>query len=291
MSARPPLVMQVGTWTTHYALLGRWLMHCGRTWNVRTASDYPSLADAQAAAERRYPGSATRWLRTGYTQARAEAYVERASRGHSCSFCGRRPDQFNEQMFVAKKNAARICDACVDRLGSLRATYRKKQDEQQERLLNTVSAHGPVRFVVRSRVLALLDLATFDSHREALQAMARLDEDGRRRALVALAPRGIAVHEIVPFTPGLYRVRPADLEPVRGRARDIVAADSGAVVLVDLDVLPAVAEALTTALLLVEAFEMLPRFAVLQGRPRRAFSGHGRFRLKPSALVLVSAHT
>ncbi len=73
--------------------------------------------------------------------------------------------------------------------------------------------------------------------------------------------------------------------------------------LADLDALPAVAEALTqtrydalsgntdrgaTALLLLQAFDMLPRFAVLQGRPRRAFSGHGRFRLRPGAPVLVS---
>lgn len=169
-----------------------------------------------------------------------------------------------------------------------------------------MSADRPVRFVLRSRFLALLDIATFDRHREALQAMAALDADGRRRALVALAPRGVAVHELVPFTPGLYRVRPADLEPVRGRARDIVAADSGAVVLADFDALPEVAKALTqtryddlsgntnrgaTALLLLQAFDMLPRFAVLQGRPRRVFSGHGRFRLRPGAPVLVAAHT
>jgi hypothetical protein len=337
MSARPRLVTQSGTWTTHYALLGRgvgfdgagrifigdtllgrvprlaiaatpagrwWLMHCGRTWNVRTAWDYPSLADAQAAAERRYPGSATRWRRTGYTQARAEAYEERAWRGHCCSFCGRRPVDVEGQMFVAKKNAARVCDVCVDRFVTLREKYRQERDEQQERLLNTVSASGPVRVVLRSRFVAVLDLAAFDRHREALQAMARLDEDGRRRALVAMAPHGVAVHEVTPFTPGLYRVRPADLEPARGRARDIVAVDSGAVVLADLDALPAVAGALTptrydalsgntdrgaTARSLWEAFGG-PRFAVLQGRPRRAYTGRGRFRLRPGALVLVSSH-
>jgi hypothetical protein len=230
--------------------------------------------------------------------------VERASRGHSCSFCGRRPDQFNEQTFVAKKNAARICDVCVDGFASLRVKYRRERDEQQERLLNTVSADRPVRFVLRSRFLALLDVATFDRHREALQAMTPLDEDGRRRALVALAPRGIAVRELAPFTPGLHRVRPVDLEPAAGRARDVVAVDSGAVVLVALDALPAVAEKLTqarydalsgntdhgaTALELWKALDG-PRFAVLRGRPRRAFSGHGRFRLRAGTPVLVSAH-
>jgi hypothetical protein len=160
MTGRPPLVMLAGTWTTHYALLGRgvgfngrgrifigdtllgrvprlaiattaagnWcLMHCGRAWNVRTSFDYPSLAAAQAAAERRYPGSTTRWARTGYTQARAEAYLNRASRGHECSFCGRRPDQV-AAMLVAKKNAARVCDVCVDNFASLRENCRTGLD-------------------------------------------------------------------------------------------------------------------------------------------------------------------
>ena len=339
MTGRPPLVMLAGTWTTHYALLGRgvgfngrgrifigdtllgrvprlaiaataagrwWLLHCGRTWNVRTASDYSSLADAQAAAERRYPGSATRWLRTGYTQARAEAYVNRASQGHTCSFCGRRPDQVDEQMFVAKKNAARICDQCVDDFGTLRTRYRKALDEQQERLLNTVSRADPVRFVLRSRFLVLLDYSTFDAHREALAAMAPLDEQARRRALDTLAPSPrIGVHVLAPFTPGLYRVRPADMEPAAGRGRDVVGVESGAIVLVDLEALPTVANALTqkrydslagntdrgaTALQLWKDFGG-PRFAVLQGGPRRAFSGQGRFRLRPGAPVLVSAHT
>jgi hypothetical protein len=330
--------MQAGTWTTHYALLGRgvgfnsagrifigdtllgrvprlaiaangggrwWLMHCGRTWNVRTASDYPSLAEAQRAAERRYPGSATRWLRTGYTRARAEAHVERASRGHTCSFCGRRPDQLDEQMFVAKQNAARICGVCVDDVASLRMKYRKERDEQQERLLNTVSAVKRVSFILRSPFLVLLDLSTFHRHRSALQALARLDEAGRRRALDALTPaRSIGVRKLSPFTPGLYRVQPADLTPARGRARDIVEVESGALVLADLETLPTIAEALTparydalsgntdrgtTALRLWKDFGG-PRFAVLQGRPRRAFSGHGTFRLRPGTPVLVSAH-
>jgi hypothetical protein len=338
-TARPPLVMLAGTWTTHYAVLGRgvgfdgrgrifvgdtllgrvprlaiaatatgrWeLMHCGRTWNIRTASDYPSLEAAQGAAERRYPGSAARWLRTGYTQARAEAYTNRASRGHACSFCGRRPDQVNQQMFLAPKNIARVCHVCVDELAALRTAYRRKQDEKQQRLLNTVSADGAVRFVLRSRFLVLLDLAAFDRHREALQAMTTLNEDGRRRALDVLMPaRRIGVREIASFTPGLYRVEPVDVEPARGRARDIVRVESGAIVLTDLDALPALAKALTrkrydalsgntdrgaTALRLWKAFGG-PRFAVLEGRPRRAFTGHGAYRLRPGAPVLVSAHT
>jgi hypothetical protein len=338
MSTRPPLVMLVGTWTTHYALLGRgvgfngrgrifvgnrllgrvprlaiaatatgrWeLMHCGRTWNIRTASDYPSLAAAQEDAERRYPGSATRWQRTGYTQARAEASVIRASRGHGCSFCGRRPDQVDEQMFLAPKNAARICHVCVDEFALLRTRYREKRDATQQRLLNTVSSDEPVRLILRSRFLVLLDLATFDQERSALQAMAGLDEGTRRRALDALAPTlRIGVREMAAFAPGLFRLGPADVEPARGRARDIVRVESGAVVVTDLEALPAVAKALTrkrydalagntdrgaTALRLWKAFGG-PRFAVLQGRPRRAFSGHGSFRLRPGAPVLVTAH-
>jgi hypothetical protein len=280
-------------------------MHCGRTWNVRTCFAYPSLADAQAAAEHRYPGSASRWLRTGYTQARAEAYLERSSRKDRCSFCGRRPDQVSQQMFAARKNAARICDTCIDRFAALRSSYRSAQDEQQQRLLNTVSLGGPVRLILRSRFLVLLDLAAFEVERTALAAMARLDEGGRLRALPALTPRlRIGVREISPFTPGLYRVTPGDIEPARGRRRDVVAMESGALVLVDLDALPAVAKALTrkrylalhgntdrgtTAMRLWKSLGG-PRFAVLTGRPRHAFTGHGRFRLRAAAPVLVSAH-
>jgi hypothetical protein len=178
-------------------------------------------------------------------------------------------------------------------------------DNQQEHLLNTVSASGAVRFVLRSRVLVLLDYSAFDVHREALAAMGPLDEAARRRALDALTPaHAIRVRELAAFTPGLHRVRPADMEPADRRARDVVAVESGAVVLVDLETLPAVAAALTrerydalsgntdrgaTALQLWERLGG-PRFAVLQGRPRRAFSGRGRFRLRSGAPVLVSAH-
>lgn len=334
--ARPPLVMLAGTWTTHYALLGRgvgfngrarifigdtllgkvprlaiarhedgqwWLLHCGRTWNVRTVSDHASLAEARDAAERRYPGSSTRWIRTGFTQARADAHVRRTSRGHCCSFCGRRPDQVDEQMFLAPKNAARICHVCVDGFTSQRTKYREARDGQQERLLNTVSQRDAVRLLLRSRFLVLLDLATFHRHRAALQGLAGLEEPGRRSALNALTPaRGIVVRELAAFTPGLYRVRPADLQPARGLARDIVEVESGAVVLADLETLPAVADALTqerydalagntdrgaTALQLWQAFAG-PRFAVLRGGPRRAFSGHGKFRLRSGAPVLVT---
>ena len=108
--------------------------------------------------------------------------------------------------------------------------YRKALDDQQERLLNTVSRADPVRFVLRSRFLVLLDYSTFDAHREALAAMAPLDEQARRRALDTLAPSPrIGVHVLAPFTPGLYRVRPADMEPAAGRGRDVVGVESGAV--------------------------------------------------------------
>lgn len=338
MTARPPLSLQPGTWITHHATLGRgvgfnersrifigdtvlgrvprlaiaasaegrwWLMHCGRTWNVRTCFTYPSLADAQSAAEHRYPGSAACWRRTGYTRARAEASLVRASRGQCCSFCGRRPDQIDEQMFAARTNAARICDACVDRFATQRARYRAQRDEQQQRLLNTVSLGEPVRLILRSRVLVLLDVETLDAQRPALAGLARLEEGARCAALRALTPRlRIGVREIAPFTPGLYRVAPSDVEPARGRGRDVVEVESGALVLADLDALPVVARALTrkrydalrgntdqgaTASRLWKTLDG-PRFAVLHGRPRRSFTSRGRFRLRAAAPVLVSAY-
>ena len=106
-----------------------WLAHCGRTWNVRTAFAYASLADAQAAAERRYPGSASRWKRTGYSQAKAEAYLDRVWKGKTCTFCGRRPDQA-EQMFLdllrdQLQALSSLCEAHqIERLGQLTTTLR-----------------------------------------------------------------------------------------------------------------------------------------------------------------------
>ena len=247
---RPPVVILTGTWTTHYAVLDRtvgfdgrgrifvghtllgrvprlaiahdgdrWiLLHCRRSWKPRAVTgDYRSLSDAQAAAQRRYPGSAARWHATGYTKARADACVARASRDHRCSFCGRRPDEVAEQMFVAKRNAASVCDACVDGFAALRAKYRRQQDASHARLLSPVSTGRWVDIALRSHVLVLLDLAAFQRHREALLGMAALDETGRRRALAALATPGIGVTECVPFTPGAHRIRPADLIPARRR--------------------------------------------------------------------------
>ena len=105
----PPPALQSGSRVTHYALLdrgvgfnerslisvggrvlgrvprlaicpdddGAWVLaHCGRTWNVLTAFAYASLADAQAAAERRYPGSASRWKPTRYSRTTADAYLD-----------------------------------------------------------------------------------------------------------------------------------------------------------------------------------------------------------------------
>ncbi len=247
MSARPPLVMQAGTWTTHYALLGRgvgfngrgrmyvgatllgrvprraiaataagrwWLMHCGRTWNVRTAIDYPSLADAQGRRRASLP-------RIGDPLAPHRLHAG-ACRGL------RRPGQPRPQLQLLRPAARPVQRADVrrqeergPRLRRLRRSLHvaagdvRTADEQQERLLNTVSADRPVRFVLRSRFLALLDLATFDRHREALAG------DGRRSTRMAGGARWSRWRRAAspctsssPFTPGLYRVRPADLEPV-----------------------------------------------------------------------------
>ncbi len=144
-TATPPPVLLAKTRVTHYALLGRgvgfiergqifvggtllgkvprlaisddegrhWLMHCGRTWNIRTVIPYASLAGAKEAAERRFPGSATRWIGTGFTKAQAECYLNRLWKGETCGFCGRRPDQIDRMFISRKRRTLRICNLCV----------------------------------------------------------------------------------------------------------------------------------------------------------------------------------
>lgn len=328
----PPPALQSGTRVTHYALLdrsvgfngrarifiggkllgrvprlaicldedGAWVLaHCGRTWNVRTAFAYASLADAQAAAETRYPGSASRWKPTRYGKAKAEAYLDRAWKGETCSFCGRRPDQI-DQMFIGRRRPiARICDVCVGRLTPAADAVRARSADLQ-RQESPVSAGEPLVLLLQSRFVVLVDPLTLDLLRDPLQALSSLCETHQIERLEQLTTTlRIGVREIEGFAPGLYRVGPGDIEPARHKGRDIVDVDSGAIVVTGLDSLPAVAKDLTweryNALLGVEAARTArwfakvlgSRFAILQADADRPFSGDGAYRLARRALTRV----
>jgi hypothetical protein len=331
-TALPPPVLQTRSWVTLYALLDRgvgfngrgsifiggtllgrvprlaisngddgewWLMHCGRTWNVRTAFPYGSLDEAQAAAERRYPGSASRWKRTGYNKAKAEAYLDRVWKGETCTFCGRRPDQIDQMFMSRKRPVARICDVCIGKLAPAVEADRAKRAEA-ERQLVPVSAGEPLSVFLQSRFLVLIDPLALDLLRDPLQALPSLCEAHQIERLGQLTTTlRIGVREIDGFTPGSYRLGPGDIVPARGKGRDVVDVDSGAIVVTGLDSLPAVAKALTRerydALLGLEAVTAArwlakvvgPRFAVLRADADRPFSGDGSYRLARQAPTRV----
>lgn len=331
-TALPPPILETGSRVTHYALLDRgvgfngrgrifvggtllgrvprlaicpdddgawWLVHCGRTWNVRTAFAYACLADAQASAERRYPGSASRWKRTGYTKAQAEAYLDRVWKGETCSFCGRRPDQIDQMFMGRRRPIARICDVCIGRLTpAVDAVHGRRADMQRPEI--PVSAGEPLSLFLQSRFLVLVDPLALDRLRDPLQALSSLCEAHQIERLGQLTTTlRIGMREIDGFTPGSYRLGPGDIQPARRKGRDVVDVDSGAIVVTGLDSLPAVAKTLTwkryDALLGVEADATArflakvvgPRFAVLQADADRPFSGDGSYRLARRAPTRV----
>jgi hypothetical protein len=275
-----------------------WLAHCTRTWTTRTAFIYDSLAAAKAAAEHRYPGSATRWIRTGYTKRQAEAFLDRAAKGRTCSFCGLRPDQTGT---VFPGRQARICDACVTRFGAWIEALRA-QEEAQRHWTSSRSFGTSVSLILCSSVLVLIDPVALHHLRARLQALDGVLLKERRQRLRAMkAPLRIGMHEIAPFTSGTYTVVANDLEPADDDAPGVVGARSGAIVITDIAALPAVARGLTP-----ELFEALSteekreatmirlsveigvgRFAILYGTGRRPFSGDGAYRLTSGAPAKV----
>ena len=146
----------------------------------------------------------------------------------------------------------------------------------------------------------LIDPLALDLLRDPLQALSSLCEAHQIERLGQLSTTlRIGVREIDGFTPGSYRLGPADVEPARRKGPDVVDVDSGAIVVTGLDSLPAVAKVLTweryEALLGVQSVKTArwfakvlgPRFAILQADADRPFSGDGAYRLARRAPTRV----
>jgi hypothetical protein len=85
--------------------------YCSQAWNVRAMFGYPSMREAKGSAERHYPGVSRRWRHVRVTQRQVDRYLRAVWKGLECSFCDRRPDQFEKM--VARGRRVRICDICV----------------------------------------------------------------------------------------------------------------------------------------------------------------------------------
>jgi len=69
------------------------------------------MREAKGSAERHYPGVSRRWRRVRVTQWQVDQYLRAVWKGLECSFCDRRPDQFEKM--VARGRRVRICDIYV----------------------------------------------------------------------------------------------------------------------------------------------------------------------------------
>jgi hypothetical protein len=92
------------------------VVYCSKAWRVRAMFGYPSVGEAKRSAQRHYPGVSRRWRRVYVTQRQVERYLRAVWKGLECSFCDRRPDQF-ETMVGPRGRGVRICDICVREFG------------------------------------------------------------------------------------------------------------------------------------------------------------------------------
>lgn len=84
--------------------------HCDRDWTVLGCSAHDSVDAAQRWAEDMYPGVATQWIESVYSEEDAEGYLDKICSEGRCSFCGRRADQVDQ---IIESGGTRICDRCV----------------------------------------------------------------------------------------------------------------------------------------------------------------------------------
>lgn len=89
------------------------LYYCDSDWNLLgVAPGYESAEAAKRRAERIYPRSSTRWVKTDFTEQDAVRYLNERWRGEECSFCGKRPFE-TLAPFVKGNDNARICGDCI----------------------------------------------------------------------------------------------------------------------------------------------------------------------------------
>jgi hypothetical protein len=94
-----------------------WILICSRKWMVLDVrSGFKSVREAEARAERMYPGVATKWQSTKVSKAQALRYERELWKGDECSFCLRIPPELDVLWISSKSLDARICQICVDEL-------------------------------------------------------------------------------------------------------------------------------------------------------------------------------
>ncbi len=90
------------------------LFHCDEEWDSQGVTGASSIEDVKQRAEKNYPGVSARWIDVNTSIDQALEFYERESGGMKCSFCGKRPFEFEGGW--AEGDKAVICHECIDRL-------------------------------------------------------------------------------------------------------------------------------------------------------------------------------
>jgi hypothetical protein len=115
------------------------LLFCNGDWSIVASTEYPSVAEAKASAERSYPGSSRYWVTAKVSKARAAKYLDRVWAPFRCLFCLKTPLQHDEPLI--KKGKGRICGACISefaadiagsKLGHKAVQQRDEADEARD---------------------------------------------------------------------------------------------------------------------------------------------------------------
>jgi hypothetical protein len=91
--------------------IGPMLFHCNEAWDVIGTSGATTIEETKLLAERNYPGIHKHWQSLNVSREEALAYYDAEMGKYICSFCGKRP--FEYQGAVEGKGAV-ICRGCVE---------------------------------------------------------------------------------------------------------------------------------------------------------------------------------
>jgi hypothetical protein len=86
-------------------------LYCDLSWSIIGVVGKQSIDTAKKRAERSYPGVSAHWIKSEATDSEAREYRRLADEPFLCSFCGRGPREQNQ---LITKDAARICDHCIE---------------------------------------------------------------------------------------------------------------------------------------------------------------------------------
>jgi hypothetical protein len=89
------------------------LLHCDNDWNVLGAGIFNSAGEAKSRAEKTYPGVATCWIKSHFTNEQVSKHLEEIWNGLHCVFCGKMPYEVER---LIEKSGVGICDSCIEEL-------------------------------------------------------------------------------------------------------------------------------------------------------------------------------